>query len=294
MIRRPPRSTLFPYTTLFRSGSDLVAGRVVPGTYDLIFVRGHFQGSSSTWPYVSQTSTSSTFPNGYVVLRENVVIGAGDQTLNVDVPATRLSGAVTVGGAALPATMPSGHGGGFTVYLYDRKTEQRHIITQPQYTNFSTELTPGSDVVAGLVVPGTYDLIFVRGHFQGSSSTLPYVSQTSTSSTFPNGYVVLRENVVISGSAQTLNVDVPVTRLNGAVRVGGAALPAIMPSGHGGGFTVYLYDRATEQRHIVTQPQYTNFSTELTPGSDLFPGRRAPGPYDLIFVRGHFQGSSST
>src|SRR3712207_1543121 len=30
MIRRPPRSTLFPYTTLFRSGSDSVrAGRLV-------------------------------------------------------------------------------------------------------------------------------------------------------------------------------------------------------------------------------------------------------------------------
>src|SRR4051794_41724321 len=27
MIRRPPRSTLFPYTTLFRSQHDLVAGR---------------------------------------------------------------------------------------------------------------------------------------------------------------------------------------------------------------------------------------------------------------------------
>src|SRR5258708_15156705 len=25
MIRRPPRSTLFPYTTLFRSGKDLLA-----------------------------------------------------------------------------------------------------------------------------------------------------------------------------------------------------------------------------------------------------------------------------
>src|SRR2546426_7124312 len=29
MIRRPPRSTLFPYTTLFRSGRDWVCGRVV-------------------------------------------------------------------------------------------------------------------------------------------------------------------------------------------------------------------------------------------------------------------------
>src|SRR3712207_7940087 len=40
MIRRPPRSTLFPYTTLFRSGSDIqsreaawlmVIGRLKPG-----------------------------------------------------------------------------------------------------------------------------------------------------------------------------------------------------------------------------------------------------------------------
>src|SRR2546430_10949248 len=28
MIRRPPRSTLFPYTTLFRSDGELVAGLV--------------------------------------------------------------------------------------------------------------------------------------------------------------------------------------------------------------------------------------------------------------------------
>src|SRR5690242_21521943 len=30
MIRRPPRSTLFPYTTLFRSGVDCSRSRAVP------------------------------------------------------------------------------------------------------------------------------------------------------------------------------------------------------------------------------------------------------------------------
>src|SRR5947199_6866693 len=30
MLRRPPRSTLFPYTTLFRSASDLEAPNVTP------------------------------------------------------------------------------------------------------------------------------------------------------------------------------------------------------------------------------------------------------------------------
>src|SRR3712207_1190216 len=31
MLRRPPRSTLFPYTTLFRSGSALAVINVIPG-----------------------------------------------------------------------------------------------------------------------------------------------------------------------------------------------------------------------------------------------------------------------
>src|SRR3712207_7337949 len=30
MIRRPPRSTLFPYTTLFRSEEPLLPGRLLP------------------------------------------------------------------------------------------------------------------------------------------------------------------------------------------------------------------------------------------------------------------------
>src|SRR2546422_6080596 len=38
MIRRPPRSTLFPYTTLFRSVGD---GRRVPRRLRLIARRGH-------------------------------------------------------------------------------------------------------------------------------------------------------------------------------------------------------------------------------------------------------------
>src|SRR4051812_49794924 len=39
MIRRPPRSTLFPYTTLFRSGQRLGVGHHVAGTpVDSVFV----------------------------------------------------------------------------------------------------------------------------------------------------------------------------------------------------------------------------------------------------------------
>src|SRR3712207_7818725 len=35
MIRRPPRSTLFPYTTLFRSGLRLTLGKVEHSTVDV-------------------------------------------------------------------------------------------------------------------------------------------------------------------------------------------------------------------------------------------------------------------
>src|SRR5258708_33214835 len=46
MIRRPPRSTLFPYTTLFRSSSGVYAGsldggspvRILPDTVPVVYV----------------------------------------------------------------------------------------------------------------------------------------------------------------------------------------------------------------------------------------------------------------
>src|SRR3712207_7137073 len=40
MIRRPPRSTLFPYTTLFRSAAEDVAGGLVAAVPDEHLVEG--------------------------------------------------------------------------------------------------------------------------------------------------------------------------------------------------------------------------------------------------------------
>src|SRR5258706_2027095 len=66
MIRRPPRSTLFPYTTLFRSGQPgrrqarQLAGRVgqEPGLIDLRFalhVLGPLAGGSKAAEYVKRS-----------------------------------------------------------------------------------------------------------------------------------------------------------------------------------------------------------------------------------------------
>src|SRR2546426_3868349 len=45
MIRRPPRSTLFPYTTLFRSSGVRVIQRVNPAT-DVVAVRLYLLGGT--------------------------------------------------------------------------------------------------------------------------------------------------------------------------------------------------------------------------------------------------------
>src|SRR5256885_5425822 len=45
MIRRPPRSTLFPYTTLFRSGNgSRLAARQVNGRHRILVIRAPLTG----------------------------------------------------------------------------------------------------------------------------------------------------------------------------------------------------------------------------------------------------------
>src|SRR3712207_7312322 len=46
MIRRPPRSTLFPYTTLFRSGRRVPPPALVPGLADGRSPRGYAAAAS--------------------------------------------------------------------------------------------------------------------------------------------------------------------------------------------------------------------------------------------------------
>src|SRR3712207_8072842 len=58
MIRRPPRSTLFPYTTLFRSadggGARAAVGLVLPvGTRGGLRVPGAGSGLLRAWPSVA-------------------------------------------------------------------------------------------------------------------------------------------------------------------------------------------------------------------------------------------------
>src|SRR3989475_12605522 len=54
MIRRPPRSTLFPYTTLFRSASRIVLGNRTPHLLIL--------GETMNWVYDTATRPDANIP----------------------------------------------------------------------------------------------------------------------------------------------------------------------------------------------------------------------------------------
>ncbi len=270
-----------------------VDATIPPGVYDLVYERGYWNGSSSNLPWVSRTDSTDVYPNGYVLLQRRLVVGAGAQTLHVDVPVARLGGSITVGGAAL-LDDGTAHGG-FQLYLHDRETGQRHRIADPHYSYVSS--TVGYELrepnVDATIPPGTYDLIYERGYWNGSSSNLPWVSRTDSTDVYPNGYVILQQGVTVPAGSSTLDVDVPVARLTGNITVGGAALRDD-GTAHGG-FQLYLHDRETGQRHRIADPHYSYVSS--TVGYELrdadVDATIPPGTYDLIYERGYWNGSSS-
>src|SRR2546422_11034843 len=60
MIRRPPRSTLFPYTTLFRSGAGAGKGFNLAVTFSLTRTRPRTDTLATTVPFVGGTGGRQT------------------------------------------------------------------------------------------------------------------------------------------------------------------------------------------------------------------------------------------
>jgi hypothetical protein len=166
---------------------------MIPKTYDLYF-RG-YGGQSGVNDY--RTS----------LLQPAVLLGSTALTLNVDVPMTTVSGTITVNGAQVPSTSGIGR-----------------LILQNSTTSWpltATTSDPFSSTPAGAysttAIPGTYDL---------------YYKVITVGPGVPsNASVKLQSGVVISGSAQTLNIDIPATTVTGTITVNGAQAAKSMGTG---------------------------------------------------------------
>src|SRR3712207_456762 len=87
MIRRPPRSTLFPYTTLFRSVAAMRASYALPGIFDPVFLRGRWLMDGALVNPIPITAARALGAdivicvnlNSEVRARGTVIYDAGDQ-----------------------------------------------------------------------------------------------------------------------------------------------------------------------------------------------------------------------
>ena len=167
---------------------------IIPGTYDLYFNTSAGAAGLGTYP--------ST------LLQRGIVVGSSPLTLNVDVPATTVSGTITVNGAQVASTAGLG-----------RLTLQNATTT---WTFAATTSDAYSSTPAGAystaIVPGTYDL---------------YYSVITVGTGVPsNALVKLRGGVVIgTTSPQTLDIDIPATTVTGTITVNGAQVDASMGTG---------------------------------------------------------------
>src|SRR3712207_8418207 len=82
MIRRPPRSTLFPYTTLFRS---IILDLILPDVDGLCILKRLRQSGSST-PVLVLTARSATRDR-----IDGLDLGADDYLVKPDRKSTRLN-----------------------------------------------------------------------------------------------------------------------------------------------------------------------------------------------------------
>src|SRR2546430_14612902 len=73
MIRRPPRSTLFPYTTLFRSQNQTFAAGTIAG---LAYSTDYFVMWTGT-SYQAYTSFNSVLPDNWVFAGKVTTVAAG-------------------------------------------------------------------------------------------------------------------------------------------------------------------------------------------------------------------------
>jgi hypothetical protein len=210
------------------NGDDAVLGTVaMSGTYATVVVPGTYD------LYYSNASALTGVPvNQSAKLQSGIVVGSSPVTLNIDVPATTISGTFTINGSSVPPANPG-------VLLLQNTTDLSAFVLASSVGTYSTR-----------AIPGTYDLYY-RVY---SAETGVFLYQPTK----------LQSGIVVGASALTLNVDVPTATVSGTVTVNGAQVPA---AGGNGRLTLR---NATATRPFATTAAGT-YSAPVVPGTyDLY------------------------
>ncbi len=271
------------------AASNTIDTTLIPGTYDILYQRA-YQSSGDYVEERVQSPTADPVVNGYRVLQSGVVIAGAAQTLNVDIGATTVTGTITMNGATLPLTTDNYENGVIWARATDTgKLHRLRLIdwtSNGSYPNYTR--SAASNTINTTLLPGTYDILYQRA-YQTSGDYVEERVQSPTADPVVNGYRVLRTGVVISGAAQTLDVDVGVTTLTGTITMNGTTLPLTTPNYENG----VIWARATDTGKLHrlrlidwtsngSYPNYTRSAASNTINTTLL-----PGTYDILYQRAY-------
>ncbi len=242
--------------------------RIVSGAYDIMYRTGI---SGSTERYAIRTTSSDVVPNGMTYLQKGFVIGAGDHTLNIDVPVTQITTNITVQGQPL-ANLSGSDGTENALFAVDRDTGTRHPLAYWYHNSNGLNFSPGERIVSG-----TYDILYRTGI---SGSEERYAIRTTSSDVVPNGMTYIAKDFVISGASQTLNFDIPVSTLTTNITVNGTPL-ANLSGSDGSENAIFALDRDTGTRHPLAYWYHNSNGLNFSPGE-----RIVSGTYDIMYRTG--------
>jgi hypothetical protein len=196
----------------------------IPGTYDL---------------YYKVITVGPGVPsNAFVKLQSGVVISGSAQTLNIDIPATTLTGTITVNGAQVAKAM--GTGG---LHLRTVAGDDALVGT--------TDIT---GAYSQLVVAGSYDLYYA------------YISGNGASGVPVNTSAKLRSGIVVGGTPLALDIDVSAPMVSGTLSQNG------VPNTGGGSATANLILQSASGDKATLGSTYTpTYARYVIPGTyELF------------------------
>jgi hypothetical protein len=165
----------------FRVDAGSYALSLVAGTYDLFYD----QGVNGNAPR-----------NSYSMLQSGIVLGSSPLSLDIDIPATLVSGSVTINGKTISAIKQPD----FSLWLRSATS----TATLLEY--------PTKDTYSALVIPGTYDLYY-RNTVEGRPDIPDNVNAK------------IQSGIVVGSTPLTLDIDIHFSRFAGTTTVNGLLLP---------------------------------------------------------------------